>query len=91
MLRICEGLGTNKGKGFHMTFANGCTVSVQWGVHNYCTNRYGKDGEQSITAECAAWNDDGWILPAESDDVHADLSADEVAEFINKVANYKSA
>jgi hypothetical protein len=26
------------GKGFHMTFANGWTVSVQWGAGNYCQN-----------------------------------------------------
>jgi hypothetical protein len=33
------------GKGIHMTFANGWTVSIQWGIGNYCDNRwnYGED------------------------------------------------
>lgn len=26
-------------KGFHMTFENGLTVSVQWGYENYCDNK----------------------------------------------------
>lgn len=26
------------GKGFHITFANGWTASVQWGVNNNCEN-----------------------------------------------------
>lgn len=49
------------GKGFGITFANGWSVSVQWGPGNYCDNygmRIGKDdlraGEDgSNTAECA--------------------------------------
>lgn len=27
------------GRGFHVTFANGCTLSVQFGGSNYCDNR----------------------------------------------------
>ena len=30
-------ISTNR-KGFHMTFENGLTVSVQWGAGNYCDN-----------------------------------------------------
>jgi hypothetical protein len=29
----------SQGKGFQMTFANGITVSVQFGLTNYCANR----------------------------------------------------
>jgi hypothetical protein len=29
-----------QGKGFDVTFANGWTVSVQWGPRNYCANRH---------------------------------------------------
>ncbi len=29
----------NQGKGFKMTFANGYTLSVQFGADNYCANR----------------------------------------------------
>ena len=37
MFRICSD-PTNLGKGFHMTFANGKTISVQFGRGNYCDN-----------------------------------------------------
>ena len=30
-------------KGFHMTFANGLTASVQWGAGNYCDNHFPED------------------------------------------------
>lgn len=54
------------GKGFHITFPNGYTVSVQFGPGNYADNydaRFGDDdmaGEyQSRTAECAVWPANG--------------------------------
>lgn len=48
-------------KGFHMTFENGLTVSVQWGgAGNYCDNHFPEDLDfscnkdaQSDTAEVA--------------------------------------
>lgn len=60
--------------GFHMTFDNGYTVSVQWGPHNYCENR-GLDKEGGYrerllhagrlgceTCEVAVWDRDGrWL------------------------------
>jgi hypothetical protein len=54
-------------KGFHITFENGYTVSVQFGPGNYCDNynrRIPEDeeacGEEgSTTAECAVWNSRG--------------------------------
>lgn len=62
-------------KGFQMTFANGWTVSVQWGWANYCDNADKVRGKISMqmlgmmnsragsngckTAEVAAWNSDG--------------------------------
>jgi len=50
-------------KGFHITFANGYTVSVQFGPGNYCDNydrRIGRDEESSgsdgsSAAECGVW------------------------------------
>src|SRR5678816_1702525 len=50
-------------KGFHITFENGVTVSVQFGKYNYITNRdTQRDGEHSITAEIAAFAKDGsWL------------------------------
>ena len=32
--------GTNRNKGFNMTFENGFTISVQWGTENYCARRF---------------------------------------------------
>jgi len=53
--------------GFHIRFANGWTVSVQFGPCNYCEHHdrevgreeaiCGKEG--SATAECAVWGPDG--------------------------------
>lgn len=59
--------------GFHITFGNGYTVSVQWGPDNYCENRgvwgwealdyterrlsAGRKG--SKTVEVAVWDRDG--------------------------------
>lgn len=85
------------GKGFHMRFENGWTVSVQFGYGNYADNynmddydfalRDIKAGSQgSSTAEIAAWDIDGTMLPFASDDtVKGWVSADEVAAFITMV------
>jgi hypothetical protein len=54
-------------KGFHITFANGITISVQWGPGNYCDNRdmsfksmiftdSGQPAAPSPTAEIALWD-----------------------------------
>lgn len=57
------------GKGFHITFENGYTVSVQFGPGNYCDHRNedfdngAKCAEAgSGTAECAVWLDKGPFL-----------------------------
>lgn len=61
------------GKGFHITFANGVTVSVQFGAMLYCEHHaldyrlqqeiIAKTGKwTSKDAEVAAWDKDGnWI------------------------------
>ena len=63
------------GKGFQMTFDNGCTVSVQFGPGNYCDRRLSRwdapakfaaeqENWESSTAEVAGWDGDGrWIVP----------------------------
>lgn len=79
-------------KGFHMTFANGHTVSVQFGYGNYSANRddceIHKDVPPSETAEFAAWDNDGqWIrFEGEYDDVIGYLTPDQVLARINEVA-----
>jgi len=62
--------GITHDKGFHITFANGVTLSTQFGAGNYCDNRnYDPDSyKRSIedtfcgNAEIAIWDKDGeWL------------------------------
>ena len=72
--------------GFHITFANGYTVSVQFGSGNYCENRDGKK-DRSSNAEIAAWDANGkWIQLDEHDDVLGWQSADQVLAIMNRIA-----
>jgi len=75
-------------KGFHITFANGWTASVQFGRGNYCHNRNIAVGEvpPCPNAEVWAWHKDkrkytanpiGWQTP------------EQVAEFIQTVKELK--
>lgn len=79
-------------KGFHMTFENGYTVSVQFGYGNYSANRYdckyGEDVPPSKTAEFAAWDaNNNWVrFDGENDDVIGYITADEVLRRMNEVA-----
>jgi hypothetical protein len=80
-------------KGFQMTFANGYTVSVQFGYGNYSENRndqkFGEDAKPSATAEFAAWDADGtWVrFDGECDDVIGYLTTDQALARINEVAS----
>ena len=74
-------------KGFHLSFENGYTVSVQFGRGNYSSNYHLDSMTQSDTAEFAAWGPDEDFLEIEGHDVHGYLTADEVLRLINLVAN----
>jgi hypothetical protein len=61
------GFAITDGKGFHITFANGWTVSVQIGPGNYCGNydrSFRAEGPlpPSMTAEVAAWPNGGEMI-----------------------------
>ena len=47
------------GRGFHITFPNGITVSTQFGPGHYCENRYKefKSFDGSDTCEVAIWRE----------------------------------
>jgi hypothetical protein len=87
-------------KGFQITFANGYTVSVQWGNGNYCEKKqYGGYGEEmkhqvweSPNAEVAVWDKNGdWVRPAGiNDDVKGYQTPEEVAEIIEKVSKWQT-
>jgi hypothetical protein len=83
-----------KAKGFHMTFDNGITVSVQWGKMNYCDNRsYGsvrdEDTPPCVNAEAALFYADGgawvkgWPHKNERDDAQGYLTPAQVLEIMN--------
>lgn len=84
------------GKGFHITFENGYTVSVQWGPGNYCDNYdsvigrddrvAGKSG--STTAECAVWGPDKEMIAYKGwgDKVGARMKPKDVLKLLNWAA-----
>lgn len=86
-------------KGFHITFENQWTVSVQFGPGNYCDNydrRIGQEDEQvaaegSSNAECAVWGPTGKMVePAGfgwSDCVSNRSSPEEVLKLLNWAAS----
>ena len=92
-----------RGKGFHITFENGWTVSVQWGPGNYCDHRYTAFDSpddtrimpqfwESKTAEVAAFKDrDKWyIFPGDeglTTSVKGYMTPKEVLEFMVMIAN----
>lgn len=81
------------GKGYNMTFANGYSVSVQFGMGNYCSNRYSgpvdRDGvfHACDNAEVAVFDpEDNMVRLSAHDMVLGYQSADEVAAIIAAVA-----
>ena len=79
------------GNGFHLSFENGWTVSVQWGDGTYSEHRElnGKNFVMSKDAEVAAWNSEGW-WKFEEDTVQGYKSADEVIAFAHMISKLPS-
>jgi hypothetical protein len=86
-------------KGFHITFQNGWTLSVQWGPLNYCANRNDDrvwnrhdideiaaeaGSTGSADAEIAAWDAAGKMYDFGNDTVKGWVTPDELVEWINK-------
>lgn len=92
-------------KGFHITFENGLTASVQWGAGNYCDNHsprdmdftFSKDAE-SNTAEVAVMKGGRFLdivqfLPEDcsSDETVAGwLTPEQVVDFLVNVKNWRA-
>lgn len=92
-----EGFKITDGKGFHMTFANGYTVSVQFGGGNYCDNyddpisidRSAQGAKGSRNAEVAVWASDGDLIDHpdfEGDTVGGRQSVAQVLQLMNWAA-----
>ena len=56
-------LSINLGKGLWLTFANGYTLSIQIGEHNYCHPEKTRTGIESPDCEMAIINPDGELIP----------------------------
>lgn len=86
-------------KGFHLTFKNGWTASVQFGPGSYSSQHDNWDFEaprrvetfwESYDAEVAAWQrvdgKEGEMINLGGDSVKGWLNADQVLSFLNWVA-----
>jgi len=93
------GFQTSERKGFHVTFENGWTVSVQFGYGNYCSNRdwrgndpgdimscFNSAAPKSPTAEIAAWDANGEWHQFDGDAVEGWQSPAQVLAFMNMIA-----
>ncbi len=88
-----------RNKGFHLTFDNGLTISIQIGVGNYCSNRslykdFDFEQQQSITecnnAEIAIWDKDNIWFKFEGDTVKGWVKTEEIGIWIDKVRRAKN-
>lgn len=81
-------------RGFQMTFANGWTISVQFGPGNYCSNRdytpYPKLYNECKNAEIALIDPDGNLdyNPEWHDQVKGFVTPDEVVDWIHDVKRF---
>ena len=78
---------TCNNSGFHLTFRNGITISVQWGEGCYAT---GVDsistGIEARSAEVMIWDGDGHTLRFGANETLGYLSPDRVAVLISNAA-----
>lgn len=80
-------------KGFHITFENGYTVSVQFGPANYCDNYHMNWGDperkqilESSDAEVAVWGIGGELIDLPQfniDGVGSRFTPEKVLELLN--------
>ena len=89
------------GRGFHLTFDNNWTISVQFSGGHYCDNKEEHwnfaqnqiakgDSVRSSNAEIAVWRKNGGLILLEHDNVRGWCTANEVAQVIHKVSTAKS-
>ena len=69
-------------EGFTMSFANGYTISVQFGKSNHCSRN---ENDEAVSAEIAIWDKDVTWYNFGGDSVRGHCSADEVATWMRKV------
>lgn len=87
---------STRNKGFQMTFANGWTVSVQFGPFNYCEVRSVGDMDAPLNtevwecpdAEVAAWDSTGKWYDFECDSRKGYMTPNEVLDFMDMVSSF---
>lgn len=94
-MRPRQGFKITGGRGFHITFPNLWTVSVQFGGGNYCENYNDPIGKESwvnsgeagsVDAEVAAWGEDGEMISFGDDTVKGRQSPAEVLALLQDIA-----
>jgi hypothetical protein len=68
-------------EGFTMTFANGYTISVQFGIGNYCSRN---ENDKAVSAEIAIWDKDNTWYNFGDDLVKGHCSPDEIVTWMRK-------
>ena len=87
-------------KGFQMTFANGWTVSVQWGIGNLCPNYSARPStwitpdaylalQRKLGAAGVPVAEAGWWKGSGAMEVSGNMSADEVLALMVELAARK--
>ena len=78
---------TKTQNGFRITCENGYSISVQFGLENYCSNRSG-DSNTSADAEIAVLNGNGgFVALSEYDDVAGYQSVGDFIRILNLVSS----
>jgi hypothetical protein len=85
-------------QGVQFTFANGLTISIQWGAGNYCQNRSfevspfnaPRDIFKCSDAEIAIWDGNDKSYQFGNGTCKGWVSTDEVAQWIIEVSTAKS-
>lgn len=96
-MAMSPGFRITSNKGFHITFSNGMTVSVQFGRANYCQNYDSGFSESAMVscpdAEVAIWNSDSlWMTDTvlgNGDDVVGYVTPDRLLEILDKAAAWR--
>lgn len=86
MFKCCN---SDYSRGFHITFENGWTVSVQFAPGNYCENRrldFKNSPNQCKDAEIAAWDSNGDWYKFAHDTVEGWQTPNQVLEFMNTIS-----
>jgi hypothetical protein len=74
--------------GFQMTFGNGCTISVQFGIHTYSDagETTAEIGAWNSNGDWMCWNGDNWsVLTDDHSDIMSHQSPDNVAVMISEL------